>query len=117
MIRAAPVATLGPALESHPMFPQRTNVGFLEIMGRDAGRLRVHERGAGETLACGTGACATAVAAIRRGLVASPVRVSLPGGDLVIAWEPGGTILMSGPAATSFRGTFDWDDYAAGAGV
>ena len=62
-------------------------------------------------------ACATAVAAIRRGLVQSPVRVTLPGGDLVIAWEPGGSILMSGPAAESYRGTFNWDDYAAGAGV
>jgi diaminopimelate epimerase len=81
-------------------------------MGRDHLNLRVWERGAGLTRACGTGACATAVAAIRRGLVKSPVRVTLPGGELDIAWAPGGTILMSGPAEESFRGTFNWDDYA-----
>jgi len=109
---AVPLGDIGPVIEHDPLFPERVNVNVASLAGPDHLKLRVWERGAGLTRACGTGACATAVAAIRRGLVASPVRVSLPGGDLVIAWEPGGTILMSGPAATSFRGTFDWDDYA-----
>lgn len=103
---------LGPVIENDPVFPERVNVNVASPAGADHLKLRVWERGAGLTRACGTGACATAVAAIRRGLVKSPVRVTLPGGDLVIAWEPGGTILMSGPATESFRGTFDWDDYA-----
>jgi diaminopimelate epimerase len=109
---AVPLETLGPLIEHDPLFPERVNVNVASLAGRDHLALRVWERGAGLTRACGTGACATAVAAIRRKLVASPVRVSLPGGDLVIAWEPGGTILMSGPATTSFRGTFRWSDYA-----
>ncbi len=103
---------LGPVIEHDAVFPERVNVNVASLAGRDHLRLRVWERGAGLTRACGTGACATAVAAIRRGLVHSPVRVTLPGGDLVIEWAQGGTILMSGPAAESFRGTFDWDDYA-----
>jgi len=103
---------LGPVIENDPVFPERVNVNVASLAGADHLKLRVWERGAGLTRACGTGACATAVAAIRRGLAKSPVRVTLPGGDLVIAWEPGGTILMSGPATESFRGTFDWDDYA-----
>lgn len=103
---------LGPLIEHDPLFPERVNVNVASLAGPDHLKLRVWERGAGLTRACGTGACATAVAAIRRGLVQSPVRVTLPGGDLVIAWAPGGTILMSGPAAESFRGTFDWDDYS-----
>ena len=114
---AVPLASLGPVIEHDPLFPERVNVNVASLAGPDHLKLRVWERGAGLTRACGTGACATAVAAIRRGLVASPVRVTLPGGDLVIAWEPGGSILMSGPAAESYRGTFNWDDYAAGAGV
>ena len=109
---AVPLETLGPVIEHDPLFPARVNVNVASLAGPDHLLLRVWERGAGLTLACGTGACATAVAAIRRRLVQSPVRVSLPGGDLVIAWEPGGTILMSGPAQTSFRGSFDWDDFA-----
>jgi diaminopimelate epimerase len=109
---AVPLETLGPLIEHDPLFPERVNVNVASLAGPDHLALRVWERGAGLTRACGTGACATAVAAIRRKLVASPVRVSLPGGDLVIAWEPGGTILMSGPATTSFRGTFRWSDYA-----
>ena len=108
---AVDLAALGPVIEHDPLFPERVNVNVASLAGPDHLRLRVWERGAGLTRACGTGACATAVAAIRRGLVASPVRVSLPGGDLVIAWEPGGSIMMSGPATESFRGTFDWDDY------
>ena len=108
---AVPLETLGPVIEHDPLFPERVNVNVASVMGPDHLKLRVWERGAGLTRACGTGACATAVAAIRRGLVASPVRVTLPGGDLEIAWAQGGTMRMSGPAATSFRGTFDWDDY------
>lgn len=114
---AVPLETLGPVIEHDPLFPERVNVNVASLAGPDHLKLRVWERGAGLTRACGTGACATAVAAIRRRLVASPVRVTLPGGDLVIAWQPGGTILMSGPAAESFRGTFNWDDYAVGAGA
>lgn len=108
---AVPLETLGPQIEHDPLFPERVNVNVASLAGPDHLTLRVWERGAGLTRACGTGACATAVAAIRKGLVNSPVRVTLPGGDLEIAWEPGGTIVMSGPATTSFRGTFDWDDY------
>lgn len=108
---AVELERLGPVIEHDPLFPERVNVNVASLVGPDHLRLRVWERGAGLTRACGTGACATAVAAIRRGLARSPVRVSLPGGDLEIAWEPGGTILMSGPAAESFRGTFRWDDY------
>lgn len=103
---------LGPIIEHDPIFPERVNINVASLAGPDHLNLRVWERGAGLTRACGTGACATAVAAIRRGLVASPVRVTLPGGDLTIAWEQGGTILMSGPAQESFRGTFDWDAFA-----
>ena len=107
-----PLETLGPVIEHDPLFPERVNVNVASLAGTNHLRLRVWERGAGLTRACGTGACATAVAAIRRGLVDSPVRVTLPGGDLVIAWQPGGTITMTGPASESFRGTFDWADYA-----
>ena len=109
---AVPLEALGPVIEHDPLFPERINVNVASLAGPDHLKLRVWERGAGLTRACGTGACATAVAAIRRKLVASPVRVTLPGGDLVIAWKPGGTILMSGPAAESFRGTFDRDAFS-----
>lgn len=114
---AIPLDVLGPVIEHDALFPERVNVNVASIAGPDHLKLRVWERGAGLTLACGTGACATAVAAIRRGLVNSPVRVTLPGGDLEIAWERGGTILMSGPATESFRGSFNWDDFAGGAGA
>ncbi len=113
---AVDLGRLGPIIEHDPLFPERVNVNVASLAGPDHLKLRVWERGAGLTRACGTGACATAVAAIRRALVQSPVRVTLPGGDLEIAWAPGGSIIMSGPATTSFRGTFDWDDYA-GAGA
>ena len=109
---AVELERLGPIIEHDPLFPERVNVNVASLAGPGHLTLRVWERGAGLTRACGTGACATAVAAIRRKLVASPVRISLPGGDLDIAWEPSGTILMSGPATTSFRGTFRWSDYA-----
>ncbi|WP_093037455.1 diaminopimelate epimerase [Thiocapsa roseopersicina] len=101
----APVARLGPLVESHPRFPQRVNVGFMQILARDHLRLRVYERGAGETLACGTGACAAMVHARQRDLVDSRVRVSLPGGDLLIAWSaPGESVWMTGPAVQVFEG-------------
>lgn len=111
-VGAVELDRLGPIIENDPLFPERVNVNVASLAGPDHLTLRVWERGAGLTRACGTGACATAVAAIRRGLVRSPVRVSLPGGDLEIAWQPSEAIMMSGPAAESFRGTFRWDDYA-----
>lgn len=114
---AVALDVLGPVIEHDPLFPERINVNVASVAGPDHLKLRVWERGAGLTRACGTGACATAVAAIRRGLVQSPVRVTLPGGDLAIGWEPSGSILMSGPATESFRGAFNWGDYAAGAGT
>ena len=106
-VDAAPVARLGPLIESHPRFPRRVNAGFMQIVDRHAIRLRVYERGAGETLACGTGACAAAVAGIRRELLDSPVRVTTRGGDLSIAWDGkaengGNAVLMTGPATTVF---------------
>ena len=97
------LARLGPLIENDPLFPERVNVNVASKEG-DAIRLRVWERGAGLTLACGTGACATAVAAIRRKLVQSAVEVRLPGGNLVIEWAPGGTIRMRGPATHVFAG-------------
>ena len=104
----APVAKDGPLIESHPRFPQRVNAGFMQILDRHAIRLRVHERGAGETLACGTGACAAAVTGVVRGLVDSPVRVETRGGDLSIAWAGAGMpVLMTGPAVTVFSGEID----------
>jgi diaminopimelate epimerase len=104
-VDTADVATLGPAIERHPRFPQRVNAGFLQVVDRHRIRLRVFERGSGETLACGTGACAAAVSGIRRGWLASPVTVSLPGGELVIEWVGGNApVLMTGPAVTVFRG-------------
>ena len=104
----APVAKDGPLIETHPRFPQRVNAGFMQILDRHAIRLRVHERGAGETLACGTGACAAAVTGVVRGLVDSPVRVETRGGDLSIAWAGVGTpVLMTGPAVTVFSGEID----------
>ena len=103
---------LGPVIETDPLFPERVNVNAATVESRDSIRLRVWERGAGLTLACGTGACATAVAAMRRGLVDRTVTVTLPGGALQIAWDDAGTITMTGPATESFRGSFDPDDYS-----
>jgi len=102
----APVDDLGPHLEAHPRFPQRVNVGFMAVRGRDHIDLRVFERGAGETLACGTGACAAVVAGRLRGLLDERVRVRLPGGDLVITWAAEGEpVWMTGPAVHVFEGT------------
>lgn len=103
---AVPLERLGPLIERDPLFPQRVNVGVASV--RDGAlELRVWERGAGLTRACGTGACAAAVAAVSRRLVRSPVEVRLPGGILSVEWEPGGTILMSGSAALVFEGEID----------
>ena len=108
---AVDLARLGPVIETDPLFPEKVNVGVASVLGPSHIKLRVWERGVGLTRACGTGACAAAVLAIRRKLVTGPVRVDLPGGPLEIAWEAGGTILMTGPAAFSFAGTFDEDEY------
>ena len=104
---AVDLARLGPTIEHDPLFPERINVNVATIAARDRIRLRVWERGAGLTRACGTGACATAVAAMRRGLVDRHVTVGLPGGALTIAWRADDAITMTGPAAISFRGEFD----------
>jgi diaminopimelate epimerase len=104
----APVLTQGPLIERHPRFPQRVNAGYMEVVDRHQIKLRVYERGAGETLACGTGACAAVVAGIMRGKLDSPVSVKTRGGGLSIAW--GGSqrpVMMTGPAATVFEGTID----------
>jgi len=107
-----PVARYGPLIEAHERFPRRVNAGFMEIIDRHAIRLRVHERGAGETLACGTGACAAVVAGILRGVLDSPVRVDTRGGALSIAWGGHGTpVLMTGPAITVFEGEITLPDY------
>lgn len=105
-VDTAPVGVLGPALEHHPSFPRRVNVGFMQVLGRDRIRLRVFERGSGETLACGTGACAAVVAGCIQGLLDAQVTVALPGGDLQIRWDgEGQPVWMTGPAETVFRGT------------
>ena len=108
-VESAPVLTEGPLIENHPAFPKRVNAGYMQITNRHEIKLRVFERGAGETLACGTGACAAVVAGIRRGMLDSPVLVHTRGGDLTIGWggihndvcEP---VIMTGPAITVFEG-------------
>jgi len=107
-VETAPVQTMGSQIEIHPRFPERVNAGFMQIIDPHHIKLRVFERGSGETLACGTGACAAAVAGIQRGLLQSPVRVSARGGELHITWHGGNTpVLMTGPAVTVFQGEFD----------
>jgi len=109
-VDAAPVGEQGALIERHERFPARVNAGFLQVVDSHHVRLRVFERGAGETLACGTGACAAVVAGILRGLVASPVRVETRGGELEIAWAGlGAPVLMTGPAVTVFDGEMDLD--------
>lgn len=110
---AVALERLGPEIEHDPLFPQRVNVNVATVLDRTHLRLRVWERGVGETRACGTGACATAIGAMRRGLAERRVTISLTGGDLTIDWTAEGRILMTGPAAESFRGTFDPADYGA----
>lgn len=106
----APVASEGPLIEAHPRFPQRVNAGFMQIINARHIRLRVFERGSGETLACGTGACAAVVAGIRLGRLQSPVRVTTRGGDLDIRWDGDLTpVWMTGPAVTVFEGELDID--------
>ena len=107
-VDAAPVDRDGPRIESHPRFPRRVNAGFMQVVDRHAIRLRVFERGAGETLACGTGACAAAVTGIRQGLLDSPVEVRMRGGRLVVAWDgPGTPVRMTGPAVAVFEGEIE----------
>ncbi len=103
-INKAPVKLWGPKLGKHPRFPQGVNVNFLQLVDRQNVRLRVYERGAGETLACGSGACAAVAFAGRKGLVDQEVQVQLKGGILVIRWSPGGPIWMTGPTERVFRG-------------
>jgi len=103
-----PVERLGPRIETHLRFPNRVNAGFMQVLARDHIRLRVYERGTGETLACGTGACAAAVVGRRQGLLDGRVRVSLPGGDLVIQWAGNGEpVWMTGPAVRVFDGEIE----------
>ena len=107
-IDTAPVDSLGPKLESHPLFPERVNVGFMQLLSKAQIRLRVYERGAAETLACGTGACAAVAVGHRWGLLADEVTVSLPGGELLIRWAGEGEPLwMIGPATTVFEGSIE----------
>ncbi|MDB5803941.1 MAG: dapF [Betaproteobacteria bacterium] len=109
----APVATQGPLIESHPAFPRRVNAGYMQIVSSTHINLRVYERGAGETLACGTGACAAVVTGVQRGLLErdAPVRVTTHGGDLRIRWGgPGQPVMMTGPAATVFEGEISVPD-------
>ena len=107
-VASAPVTTQGPQIETHPRFPNRVNAGYAQLVDRHAIALRVWERGAGETLACGTGACAAAVAGIARGALESPVQVQTRGGTLTIAWSGGeNAVLMKGPAVTVYEGTLE----------
>jgi diaminopimelate epimerase len=110
---AVDLARLGAMIEMDPLFPERVNVSAATVTARDAIVLRVWERGAGLTLACGTGACATAIGAMRRGLVDRRVTVTQPGGSLTIAWGPDNRITMTGPATEAFRGTFDLTTFRA----
>jgi diaminopimelate epimerase len=110
-VQAAPVDTVGPAVENHARFPRRVNVGFLEIVAPDHVRLRVFERGVGETQACGTGACAAVAVGRRHGPLAEEVRVDLPGGRLIVQWPgPGEPIWLTGPAETAFEGQVELPD-------
>jgi diaminopimelate epimerase len=107
-VDAAPVASLGPRIETHPRFARHVNVGFLQVLSRGEVRLRVHERGAGETLACGTGACAAVVAGIQLGWLDTRVDVHTRGGPLLIEWPDAGSgVLMTGPAVTVFEGEIE----------
>ncbi len=109
-VDAAPVNTQGPKIERHPRFPKRVNAGYMQVVDRKHIRLRVWERGAGETLACGTGACAAVVAGRQRGLLDATVKVSLPGGTLTVSWPgEGQAVILTGPAVTVYEGTIDLD--------
>jgi diaminopimelate epimerase len=107
-LEAAPVATQGPLIESHPRFPQRVNAGYMQVLARSRIGLRVYERGTGETLACGTGACAAVAAGIRLGLLDSPVAVATRGGELTVRWSGADNpVYMTGPAETVFEGEIE----------
>lgn len=107
-VRQAPVLTEGSLIEQHPRFPRRVNAGYMQVTDRHHIRLRVYERGAGETLSCGTGACAAVVSGISRGLLDRQVRVSMQGGDLMIVWQGEGyPVWMTGPARTVFNGEIE----------
>jgi len=107
-VKTAPLERIGPSIERHPRFPKGTNVGFMEIVGRGQIRLRVFERGVGETLACGTGACGAVAVGRRRGLLDPEVRVDLQGGAATVSWgEGGGHMWLTGPATTVFTGSID----------
>ncbi len=107
-VETAPVAEDGPAIEHHPRFPKRVNAGFMQVVDRHQIKLRVFERGSGETLACGTGACAAVVAGISQGLLDSPVAVATRGGDLSIAWAGGSApVMLTGPAVSVFEGSVE----------
>jgi diaminopimelate epimerase len=108
-VTTAPVEINGPQIEYHPSFPKRVNAGFMQIVNRHEIKLRVFERGSGETLACGTGACAAVVAGIRRGLLDTPVQVHTRGGELSISWDGGqqSPVMMTGPAQTVFEGEIE----------
>jgi diaminopimelate epimerase len=109
-VASEPVATQGPLIERHPRFAQRVNAGYMQIEGRSRIALRVYERGAGETLACGTGACAAVVAGIRLGRLGSPVAVHTRGGELTIAWRGADNpVYMTGPAETVFEGEIEFE--------
>jgi diaminopimelate epimerase len=110
-VRAAPVDTLGPAVENHSRFPRRTNVGFMEVVSPEHIRLRVYERGAGETRACGTGACGAVAVGRRLGLLQEKVQVDAPGGGMTVRWAgPGEHLWLTGPAVSVFEGTVDVRD-------
>jgi len=107
-VKSAPVERFGPSIEQHPRFPKRTNVGFMQIVDRGRIRLRVFERGVGETLACGTGACAAVAVGRRQGLLDEDVQVDLPGGTAMVSWpNETGHIWLTGPATTVFKGSID----------
>ncbi|MBA3479495.1 MAG: diaminopimelate epimerase, partial [Lautropia sp.] len=110
-VKDAPVLTEGPRIERHPRFPHRVNAGYMEVVSRAEIRLRVYERGAGETLACGTGACAAVASGIHRGLLDSTVDVHTRGGRLTIRWDGmAGSVTMTGPATTVFSAEVDVPD-------
>jgi diaminopimelate epimerase len=110
-VDAAPVTRQGPLIEHHARFPNRVNAGYMQVLDRHRIRLRVWERGAGETLACGTGACAAVVSGVLRGLVDSPVQVQARGGTLTVSWAGGdNAVWMKGPAQTVFEGVIELED-------
>jgi len=112
-LESVPIETLGPELEHNAIFPERANIGVAQLVGQDTLRLRVWERGVGLTLACGSGACAAAVAAHRRGLTGRRVRIDVDGGTLMIEWRDDNHVVMSGPAVESFRGSVEEDAFMA----